>query len=294
MKHAYLILAHNEPKILDQLLRLLENVHNDIYVHIDRKADDLFDYAVSKYKNRNDIRFVGKRFNVNWGGGSQVKIELYMLDYAQSHGDYSYFHLLSGVDLPIKPIDSIYRFFEGSKKNFVGFHRVKDYAQRVEYHHLFVEHIKDKNVLRRKLCEYIRRIVILLEKSIGFKRKYPFEVMKGANWFSITADFANYIVKRKDEILKTFRYIPMCDEVFMQTIIWNSSFRETLYNIEDEYTGCMRKIDWVRGNPYIWQDSDLKELLDSDKMFARKFSLEGSEYLLTEISRHVMRDNATH
>lgn len=70
MKHAYLILAHNEPKILDQLLRLLENVHNDIYVHIDRKADDLFDYAVSKYKNRSDVRFTGERFNVNWGGKS--------------------------------------------------------------------------------------------------------------------------------------------------------------------------------------------------------------------------------
>lgn len=71
MKHAYLILAHNEPRILDLLLRLLENVHNDIYVHIDRKANDLFDYAVHKYKNRSDVRFVGERFNVNWGG--QVK-----------------------------------------------------------------------------------------------------------------------------------------------------------------------------------------------------------------------------
>ena len=38
-KHAYLIIAHNNWKILERLLILLDDNRNDIYLHIDRKSD---------------------------------------------------------------------------------------------------------------------------------------------------------------------------------------------------------------------------------------------------------------
>lgn len=43
-----------------------------------------------------------------------------------------------------------------------------------------------------------------------------------------------------------------CDEVFVQTIIWNSPFQECIYDKEDLFHGCMRLIDWNRGGPYTW------------------------------------------
>lgn len=49
------------------------------------------------------------------------------------------------------------------------------------------------------------------------------------------------------------------------------SFPRKMYCINDANTGCMRDIDWERGNPYIWQNSDYKRLVDSNKIFARKF-----------------------
>lgn len=36
-KHAYLIMAHNNWKILEKLLILLDDKRNDIYLHIDLK-----------------------------------------------------------------------------------------------------------------------------------------------------------------------------------------------------------------------------------------------------------------
>ena len=36
---------------------------------------------------------------------------------------------------------------------------------------------------------------------------------------------------------------------------------------------CMREIDWKRGNPYIWQISDLEYLKTSPKLFVRKFDM---------------------
>ncbi len=33
-------------------------------------------------------------------------------------------------------------------------------------------------------------------------------------------------------------------------------FRAALYSEKDEYEGCMRLIDWKRGNPYVWTLAD--------------------------------------
>ena len=38
MKHAYLIMCHNNFEQLKLLLKLLDDERNDIYVHIDKKA----------------------------------------------------------------------------------------------------------------------------------------------------------------------------------------------------------------------------------------------------------------
>lgn len=38
-KHAYLIIAHDNWKILEKLLILLDDKRNDIYLHIDRKSN---------------------------------------------------------------------------------------------------------------------------------------------------------------------------------------------------------------------------------------------------------------
>lgn len=43
MKHAYLILAHNEPELLSLLIERLDDARNDIYIHFDRKLTVLPD-----------------------------------------------------------------------------------------------------------------------------------------------------------------------------------------------------------------------------------------------------------
>lgn len=39
-KHAYLIIAYNNREALKKLVRLIDYVRNDIYIHIDKKASD--------------------------------------------------------------------------------------------------------------------------------------------------------------------------------------------------------------------------------------------------------------
>lgn len=42
MKHAFLIIAHNEYPILEVLLSMLDDERNDIYLHIDKRAVGLY------------------------------------------------------------------------------------------------------------------------------------------------------------------------------------------------------------------------------------------------------------
>lgn len=37
-KHAYLVMAHNQPELLNMLLKLLDSPWNDFYIHIDKNA----------------------------------------------------------------------------------------------------------------------------------------------------------------------------------------------------------------------------------------------------------------
>ena len=100
------------------------------------------------------------------------------------------------------------------------------------------------------------------------KRKF----YTGANWFSITGDFAKYVVSEKDWIEKTFKHAKSSDEFFMQTLLMNSKFKSNLYSnkMNDDYIACVRLIDWNRGGPYTWRIDDFDEMMKSKCMFARK------------------------
>ena len=91
MRHAYLIIAHNEPEILRILLSLLDDERNDVYLHIDKKAS--FDFTNLKaVKSR--LYILPVHIDARWGDFSLVEIELLLLKEAYSNGSYSYYHLL--------------------------------------------------------------------------------------------------------------------------------------------------------------------------------------------------------
>lgn len=45
-RHAYLIMAHNNFYILEKLLILLDDPRNDIYIHIDKKCQNLISHTI--------------------------------------------------------------------------------------------------------------------------------------------------------------------------------------------------------------------------------------------------------
>ncbi|NLC18426.1 MAG: hypothetical protein GX757_04270 [Clostridiales bacterium] len=87
--------------------------------------------------------------------------------------------------------------------------------------------------------------------------------------FSITHQLAKYIISKESWIRETFKYTTCADEIFLQTIAYNSGFASNIINDN------LRFIDWKRGSnssPYIFRISDYNELINSKSLFARKFN----------------------
>ena len=276
-KHAFLIIAHNEPKVLRLLLTMLDDERNDIYLHIDLRSADLYEQFKDFHLEKAGLKVLEERIPVYWGDISQVEVEYKLFETALHTGNYSYLHLLSGVDLPIKSQDYIHDFFDRNNgKEFVGFwnseYHKKDLERKVYRRYLFTKYFKGGTTLQHSLTAFIRNMFLILQKVTKYKRHHELIFKKGFNWVSITGDFCSYLIQHKQKVMKTFKYTLCPDEIFIQTVLWNSPFQSNIYNVDQACKGSMRAIDWKRGHPYVWTDKDSEELRKSELLFARKFS----------------------
>ena len=295
IKHAYLIMAHNEFDILEKQLILLDDSRNDIYIHIDKKVKNFnFEYYKNIVKNAN--LYYTKRIDVIWGDFSQIQCELILLKQAILK-NYRYYHLISGVDMPLKTQDEIHDFFKNNNGlEFIHFcteQQAINVRNRVLQYH-FMRWCRTRNKYVNYITQKINTVLDIAQIKTNFERKWDkdIKIQYGANWFSITHDLAEYVISKESWINKYFRYTSCADELFLQTIVYNSRFKDKLYKNEmnDDYTSCMRYIDWKRGEPYIFKNEDFFELINSDRLFARKFSSKVDNKIINNIYNYLHRE----
>ena len=241
MKHAYLILAHNNFYTLKVLLKLLDNENNDIYIHIDKKTRNVPKEEILSVVQKSNLHWVTP-IKTYWGHSSLVNAELKLIKTAILNVEYEYLHLISGVDLPLKKQSEIHKFFEDNKgKEFVGFSNLKNnYEDRVKYYYWLQKYEKNSKIIA-KLQEILTKFQKILK--VNRLKNSNINIQKGCQWVSITGDFAKYIIKQEKWIQKFFANTNCSDELLMQTILINSPFAKNIYNKNDEYKSCLREID---------------------------------------------------
>ncbi|MBQ3427207.1 MAG: hypothetical protein IJH37_08705 [Clostridia bacterium] len=271
-RHAYLIIIHNNFYNFEKLIQMLDDERNDIYVHVNKKVKN-FDF--DKYKamvKKSKLTFSKKRVAIFWGSPLLLEAEMILLDLAYKSDNYSYFHLISGADLPIKSMDYIYDFFESKNGNeFVDF----DTISRVEwldyyYPLLQAEKYCKKNRLIYYIYERASVAIVNAQKKVKIHRTKAYSVKpeKGSNWFSITSDFAAFCIERYyRKYRRLFKYTILPEENFVQMMINEGGYRDRLYS-----GGNMRLIKWDGGNSPLTLDiDDYDEIMQSGCLFARKF-----------------------
>ena len=275
MKHAYLILAHNEFGLLQTLVSCLDDARNDIYVHIDRKVASLPSLQAAAA----GLTLIDRRIDVRWGDYSMVEAEYALFEAALARGPYAYYHLLSGVDLPLKSQDYIHRFFAARQgREFIGYSLTSltpELSQRMQRWHLFPRHFSR----HRNGYSVVRALFVRLQKVLGIRRNRQVDFKKGTQWVSITQALAEYVLAQKDWARRTFTHTFVPDECLMQTLAWMSPFRSQLYNTDSDAEGCLRAIGWRDGELIDWCAADYPELEASPALFARKFNSQDPAFI---------------
>jgi len=288
-KHAFLVMAHNEFSLLKRLLSCLDDSRNDIFIHFDQKTSDL---PVLK-TTRAGLFILNDRVNVHWGDVSVIEAEYKLFEAATARGTYAYYHLLSGVDLPLKSQDELHAFFNKHQgREFIGFSqdvKEEEINRRVRKVHLYPERFRASTGLAPFCYRIVRKCFLELQYLLNIQRNQNIIFKKGAQWVSVTDKFVHYVLPQKQQVLKTYRQTFCSDELFLQTICWNSPFRSMLFDAEDESRGSQRIIGWKNGQLYEWNQRDYGTLISSDIVFARKFS--SNNPTLIDLITHQVRAN---
>ena len=279
-RHAYLIMAYNNWRQLRMLVELLDDGRNDIFIHVDKRAGEFPREEIASAARFSGLTFIPRK-NVYWADYSQTDVELDLLEAASRKEAYHYYHLLSGMCLPLKNQDELHRFFDGQDKEFISM--VRDGGAYTHEHAGYYHLLLHNPVFRScKALKAVNMALVYGQKLIGVDRlrKNNMIMSTGWTWFSITHRFCRHMVEHRELIEKTFRHTQASDEMVMGTMVVNFGLEDSVYDINngeknDYVPGGKRLIDWNRGKPYTWgastPEEDFRTLMDSDCLFARKF-----------------------
>ncbi len=292
LRHAYLITAHSKKAQLINLLHLLDDPENDLYLHIDKKAQGFPEEELRSAAPHSRVSFV-PRLDARWG--SEVFIDAILsLVCLASEEEHAFYHLLSGVDLPLRPQDEIRTYFDAhAGEEFVSFERETAKPYIIEGRIGRWHWQQPVNPLLKKFNRRLAPLSVTLQRIVGVNRikNAPVVFQKGGVWFSITHALARYVVEQMPRYRAYYRHSSCADEIWLQTLVANSPFmeRRAYMGWDDELAATMRYVDWSGGgaSPRTLTSADYEMLLESGMLFARKFDDSVDADVIERISKHV-------
>lgn len=287
MKIAYLILAHKYPEALTRLINRLQGPEVHFFIHIDKKSD------FKQFEGINNLSSVDlySTYNTGWGSYNLIKAEVLLLEKAVNE-EFDRIILLSGQDYPIKSNSYIKQFFASHPdKGFVEGIPMPDPNWNEHQGGLFrINRFHFKFARRwRAFPPHSKKPIIgkLFNAAahLYFKKRFDRnsipDLYHGSQWWAITLKQAKYILQQMPLYHQNFKHSYVADEMLIQTILYNAPFAPK------ELTGFhLHYISWpshASPNPRVLTEQDLPALLQSDKLYARKFEPEKSTQVLKEL-----------
>ena len=104
------------------LLQSIDDVRNDIYLHIGSDVKNIRIKDIEGCCHASHLR-IFRTPPVIWGDKSQIDATLSLLQESTGTYEYAYYHLISGVDFPLKSQEYIHSFLKIMVKN--SFHLIR-------------------------------------------------------------------------------------------------------------------------------------------------------------------------
>ena len=293
---AFLILAHNEPKLLARIISRLTAEWSSIFVHIDARADvEAFKREIAS--SRVTFLHGDQRVKVNWCGFSMVEATLNLMKSAvDSAANPGRFVLMSGVDYPIKPLPHIARVLS-SDDEFIQIDLKIDPRGDNQFDRCLNRPFYRDNLWFNDRTSPVRLFpwaTRKLEQRIVRRPPEGLDIFYGPSWWGLTREAVLEVLaftEAKQALVRWFSGVRSPDESLFQTILKTTS-RSGMIAFDktrdgqppiEETRNALHYVDWKAANPKLPRTlelSDLDAVLESGALFARKMNSTRSAALL--------------
>jgi hypothetical protein len=245
------------------MIRAMQHPDFDFYIHVDKKVDIGSHLYLEKIPQ---VYLIRNRTDVVWAGYNTIKATIRSVqEILASARKYDYIHLMSGQDYPIKPAGHIHDFFvQNNGKEFLEFEHFDKWSDeaypRIQQYHLtnykFPGRYQFQWLLNRLLPSRISPVEMEYFGSSMFWALSPLCLKYVIDFLSKNPKFQRFM-----------RFTWGADEFLFQTLVLNSSFKKDVLN------NNLLFLDREKGaaHPNIITAAHFPELVNSDKLFARKF-----------------------
>lgn len=276
-KHAFCIMAHGNWEQLQMLINALDDVRNDIFLHIDKKTLNSYNRFGGGQTQQSSLYLIDS-LDVRWSDYSQTIAELALFQKVVDTGEeYDRVHLISGSDLPLRNQDYIHDFFKGKNEEYLVVNSTDDFKVRVKYYHFFVRWRRIHPVFN-----LLRRALLLLQiPFVDRLKKCPLPYVWGTNWCSLTMKAVRHLCANKGICDSIFQYSTSSDELYKQMIL--NACPEFVFSLAKE--GNMRYVDFSAHlpSPKTLTMEDYDKIMSSDCLFARKFDINKDRQVVEKI-----------
>lgn len=280
-------------KNLTHLCHLISYFNNDcdVIVHIDKKSL-ITSEEIEKVRTLPQVKLVYQRYEVHWGGTSVLDCGMSLLEEAVRLCQTDYYHLLSGQDYPVRPLQDFLKFFEQNKgREYLQYYELPNKRwengtfRRFQYYYPYDY---DEGRGRGWVMGQVH-----MQYSKGIKRPIPdeFDHLYGnSQWFSITHHAAKILLNYTHEYPSLYNKMWMTfapEETYVSTVLVNLLDKDKLASSN------LRYIRWKNENgncPANLGEEHFRYLLDGEYFFARKFEKDCSEGLVDLIDSYLHQE----
>jgi hypothetical protein len=125
----------------------------------------------------------------------------------------------------------------------------------------------------------------MLQDILGLSRKIPAKLYVGSAWFNLTREAVMTCLDKMYDrkYINQFKCTKCADEIVIQSIMHNSRIMSSI--IQDD----LRYTDWstVGAHPKVLTIDDYDTVMNSGKLFARKFDEKVDRTLIDKIYRSI-------
>lgn len=282
---AYILIVHRNFHQVKELIGEILTENSTVFVCVDSKSYELKETLEKHYKDNFSVRIVEKSFDIRWGGFNMIRTIMEGIKCVISSGvKFRYVNLLSGQDFPIKNSAVIEEFFRGNTKEYIHNFELPNEVwaynnygmDRINYFYDFDNPFIHRNEYKNIMSQ------------IGSERPGLEEgaIYGGLQWWSLTYECVEYIHSFLDENYKYinfFKYSALPDEMFFQTIVMNSKFKNQVEN------NPLRFIKWLDGkeHPKTLTMEDYDDIASSKGFWARKFDYDIDREIIKKIKNMI-------